>query len=153
MYNYYAVYNTYGQVVKFTYRAEIHTLIAGSDLSAEIITPELFQLHSHRPTYRVDGEYFFVPDAPTEDHIFDYEILEWIDERDIELIQLSVSQWIRRLRQPLLRDSDWTQIVDVDLSEAEILAWQVYRQALRDLPETYATETDRAAVIWPTPPS
>lgn len=58
---------------------------------------------------------------------------------------------LRRTRDRLLRDSDFTQIPDAPLSAEERAAWADYRQALRDLPELYGD--DPAAAVWPTPPN
>lgn len=41
---------------------------------------------------------------------------------------------MRRRRDQMLRDSDWTQLPDVPVSSA---AWATYRQELRDAPETW----------------
>lgn len=61
--------------------------------------------------------------------------------------------WIpfREQRDQLLRDSDWTQIEDYSLltTEQQTL-WAEYRQALRDLPETYP---DPADIVWPVAPN
>ena len=65
------------------------------------------------------------------------------------LLQLD---WIpfRKQRDQLLKDSDWTQIVDYDLvTDKEKALWAEYRQALRDLPETYPNSAD---IIWPSKP-
>lgn len=43
---------------------------------------------------------------------------------------------IRKQRDRLLAECDWTQIPDNQLSPAEREAWQKYRQALRDFPAT-----------------
>lgn len=51
---------------------------------------------------------------------------------------------IRRERNRLLSESDWTQVPD--RPEASRLAWQAYRQALRDLPETFSAALD---VVYP----
>jgi len=58
---------------------------------------------------------------------------------------------IRIKRDRLLRESDFTQIPDAPLSAEQRAAWQVYRQALRDLPENYAAAPSEA--VWPTPPA
>jgi len=42
---------------------------------------------------------------------------------------------MRRSRNDLLKDSDWTQLPDVPLSVQEKAEWAVYRQALRDVPQ------------------
>ncbi len=54
---------------------------------------------------------------------------------------------LRDERELQLRLTDWTQLPDV--SEATRLAWQPYRQALRDLTENF---TSLDEVIWPTKP-
>lgn len=61
-------------------------------------------------------------------------------------------QWeaIRRRRDTLLRDSDWTQTIDSPLADADRSTWATYRQALRDLP---ATTTDPTAIVWPVAPA
>lgn len=51
----------------------------------------------------------------------------------------------RATRDRLLTASDWTQLPDAPLTDAQRAAWAAYRQALRDLP---ATGDD-----WPAPPT
>jgi hypothetical protein len=57
---------------------------------------------------------------------------------------------LRQTRNGLLSESDWTQIPDAPLTEAQKTEWQTYRQQLRDLPSN--TEDPRN-VTWPTKPS
>lgn len=54
---------------------------------------------------------------------------------------------LRAERDARLTACDWTQLADVP--EETRLAWQPYRQALRDMPET----ADPFAPEWPTPPA
>ncbi len=56
----------------------------------------------------------------------------------------------RAERDRLLAASDWTQFADAPLTDDQREAWRIYRQALRDLPET---TTDLAAVVWPVAPA
>lgn len=53
---------------------------------------------------------------------------------------------LRAERTRRLADCDWTQVID---APADKLAWSIYRQALRDLPET---TTDPTAPVWPVAP-
>jgi hypothetical protein len=53
---------------------------------------------------------------------------------------------VRDKRNYLLTKSDYTQIPDFPSDKT---AWVTYRQALRDLPQTY---TNAADVIWPIAP-
>jgi len=57
---------------------------------------------------------------------------------------------IRQKRNMLLRASDWTQMADSPLSDADKAVWQTYRQALRDITETYTSLDD---VVWPEEPN
>ena len=58
---------------------------------------------------------------------------------------------LRVKRNILLTECDWTQIADSPLTNEQKAAYAVYRQALRDLPETYAS--DITSVVWPTKPA
>ncbi len=53
---------------------------------------------------------------------------------------------LRAKRDALLSGSDWTQLADAPVDAA---AWATYREALRDITETFATPD---AVVWPTKP-
>jgi len=57
---------------------------------------------------------------------------------------------MRRRRNRLLADSDYTQMPDAPFSASQKSAWRSYRQALRNLPDTIP---DPANIDWPTPPS
>jgi hypothetical protein len=56
---------------------------------------------------------------------------------------------IRAERNFLLSQSDWTQLADAPLSPEQKQAWTVYRQALRDVPSSFATPEE---FVWPTAP-
>ena len=60
---------------------------------------------------------------------------------------------LRKLRNNLLLISDWTQAADSPLSDSKKAEWATYRQALRDLPASYASETDLNNVDFPDIPS
>jgi hypothetical protein len=58
---------------------------------------------------------------------------------------------LRRRRNGLLTDCDWTQLPDAPLDDGTRARWQAYRQALRDLPEG-VTNGNLFAVVWPNMP-
>jgi hypothetical protein len=70
-----------------------------------------------------------------------------------KLDQTKLQQEIRTKRSFLLAKTDWTQVADAPISEQRKQDWRVYRQALRDLPQTYANIISIDEVQWPTPPS
>lgn len=58
-------------------------------------------------------------------------------------------QCVRERRNLLLKETDWTQFNDSPLSVEAKESWRLYRQALRDMPDT----CDPGNVVWPVPPS
>ena len=56
---------------------------------------------------------------------------------------------VRAERDRLLADCDWTQVADAPLTATEKEAWAVYRQALRDIPQT---QDDPDDIVWPERP-
>jgi len=58
----------------------------------------------------------------------------------------------RANRNVRLQKSDWTQFPDSPLSDTKKAEWTTYRQALRDIPETYSDATSLDDIIWPTKP-
>ena len=68
-----------------------------------------------------------------------------------EINSKNESQWanVRSTRNNLLKDSDWTALVDVDLSAEKKSEWAIYRQALRDI----TTQQNPFSITWPTAPN
>jgi hypothetical protein len=75
----------------------------------------------------------------------------WDGEWKLDVAKLQKE--IRTKRSFLLAKTDWTQVADAPISEQSKQDWRVYRQALRDLPQTYANIISIDEVQWPTPPS
>ena len=57
---------------------------------------------------------------------------------------------IRKDRDQLLAESDWTQTADTPLTTSKQTEWSTYRQDLRDIPQTYSADPD--TIVWPTKP-
>ena len=81
-------------------------------------------------------------------HGFDKPTREQIDTKVAELTIQEPWDYLRRERNRLLAETDWSQTPDVP--ESIRSAYLTYRQALRDLP---ANTTDPANVVWPTKPN
>ncbi|MCP5019728.1 MAG: hypothetical protein GY938_31245 [Ketobacter sp.] len=66
--------------------------------------------------------------------------------------QILLARWgvIRYQRDQLMQSTDWTQIPDASLSNEKKTEFTVYRQALRDIPQTYDNPDD---VVWPEKPT
>jgi hypothetical protein len=56
---------------------------------------------------------------------------------------------LRKHRNQMLSECDWTQVPDSPLDDATKALWATYRQALRDITNTY---TSLDTVVWPTKP-
>lgn len=65
----------------------------------------------------------------------------------------SCSVELRLIRNRLLAQCDWTQAADSPLSDSKKAEWATYRQALRDLPASHASENDLTNVDFPDIPS
>jgi hypothetical protein len=57
-------------------------------------------------------------------------------------------EYIKKRRDELLKETDWVGLKDVSLKNE--IAWLNYRQALRDLPQSFPTPE---SVVWPIKPS
>lgn len=57
---------------------------------------------------------------------------------------------IRKYRDYLMSQTDWTQLADAQLTAEQKQAYADYRQALRDIPQTYP---DPDNVVWPDKPA
>jgi hypothetical protein len=58
---------------------------------------------------------------------------EWADLTDYQIEEI-----VRMVRNRLLQECDWTQLPDSPLADTKRSEWTTYRQALRDITETYA---------------
>tara|TARA_R110000824_G_scaffold52313_2_gene145145 strand:+ start:2531 stop:2875 length:345 start_codon:yes stop_codon:yes gene_type:complete len=59
---------------------------------------------------------------------------------------------LRRDRNSLLAQSDWTALADSALTSEVSAQWNLYRQKLRDLPSGLNTPAKVKAAKWPTKP-
>lgn len=110
------------------------------------------------------GGVYYDPDAgpvPVNEHV--YEIPEGCTltppPSTRHYLDRATASWVERpwtapevkaKRQRLLSQSDWTQLRDVALDDATAAAWEVYRQALRDVT---SQEGYPENVVWPTAPN
>ena len=70
-----------------------------------------------------------------------------------EVLQALCMRRLKKVRNELLVESDWTQLNDVALTSTKKSEWSTYRQQLRDLPSNYTTETNYRNVVWPSAPN
>lgn len=64
----------------------------------------------------------------------------------------NVEKWtsIRKKRDKLMFEADWTQVSDCPLSTEKKAEFMAYRQILREIPQTYS---DPDNVVWPEKPT
>lgn len=84
---------------------------------------------------------------------FDYKTAEKAGV-PVEFLNDVVSdhQWkdIRSTRDNLIAETDWTQTGDAPIPDDKKAEFAAYRQALRDIPQTYSNPED---VVWPAKPT
>jgi hypothetical protein len=66
--------------------------------------------------------------------------------------QEKLDRWVRGPRDHRLYISDWSQLLDNELTDAERIKWTEYRHYLRKMPEIYTNITHPDEVVWPEPP-
>lgn len=73
-----------------------------------------------------------------------------VDKTQEDIDREIQAQWanIRATRDAKLKESDWTQLPDVPLTEEKKVEWVTYRQALRDV----TNQPDPFEIVWPTQP-
>jgi hypothetical protein len=74
---------------------------------------------------------------------------QWDAEVSVIETRLNAERWnpVRKKRNKLLSESDWTQARDVTLANNS--DWTTYRESLRSIPQDYATPDE---IVWPTQP-
>ncbi len=98
-------------------------------------------IESNINQYYHNGLLIDMPASPGIAYTFNFVSKQWEKNEAIQ-IPLVLSE-----RNKLLRDSDWTQLVDVPLNNK--FEWSVYRQQLRDITSQSGYPFN---VIWPTKP-
>lgn len=68
-----------------------------------------------------------------------------------DILQEEDTDWdiVRQKRNVLLAKTDWTMIAGATVDQR---VWSIYRQILRDIPQTFK-EAGPEKVVWPVPPS
>jgi hypothetical protein len=84
-----------------------------------------------------------------------YVSSHFVADDDAKDARLLAEEWtrIRRERDRLLTNSDWTQSSDTALASAKVTEWATYRTKLRTLPADQSAETTYADITWPPQPS
>ena len=76
------------------------------------------------------------------------QIWDEVDATQSEIDTKLEDRWevIRILRNELLLECDWTQLVDIPIETKEL--WQTYRQELRNI----TSQTNPFSIVWPVKP-
>lgn len=94
-----------------------------------------------------DGTFVKVEsEQPNEYAVYDSSTKTWSWDAALVLVD------IRRQRDSLLKTSDWTQLGDTTLTDAQKTAASEYRTKLRDVTNGLNNPVTADAVDWPTPP-
>lgn len=94
--------------------------------------------------YEVDNWRYIDPDKYIPFLEWDGELKE-VDANPPASSDDQLWELIRKTRNELLSQSDWTQLPDVQLSQDDIIIWREYRQSLRDI----TTQRDPNNIVWP----
>jgi len=96
------------------------------------------------------------PERPSRHHTWDWEAHAWQDVRTPERVAADAQDeldaaWaqVRSQRDLLLDATDWRVVHAMEIGEQLSSAWQIYRQALRDLTQ----QQDPNNITWPVAPA
>lgn len=109
-----------------------------------------YQLTSINAILRLEDNVWIPKDESNGDYL---AYLRWLEEGNTPLPDPDVQPytWEQALakRDKALHDSDWTMIPGCTVDQH---AWAVYRQILRDIPQTFK-DRDPLEIVWPEKPS
>ena len=151
-----------------TYPSEDFTIVECTD---EDVQARLVQLYDDQssspdtgPTYNIkyyaskrDSEIVDVEahkDEDGKDVATTYVQTHFIGDDTAKDARILADEWtnIRRERDKLLAESDWTQANDTPLASGKVTEWGTYRTSLRDLPSDQSSKTKYSDITWPTKP-
>lgn len=109
-----------------------------------------YQLTQDNTIFRLEDGAFIPSDLSNSDYVI---YLNWLEEGNTPLPDPDIQPytWEQALakRDKALHDSDWTMIPGCTVDQH---AWAVYRQVLRDIPQTFAG-CDPLEIVWPEKPT
>lgn len=143
-------YDDLGKVISIRggSRASCELSLVQNPQMTGLVTDEEVTLDSH---YVMAGRIHEMPPKPSNAHVFEYRTKLWV--YDPAPAHNETMFAVRVQRNSALTSSDWTQMPDTPLSTEQQVAWQNYRQQLRDLPSNYPDATSIDDITFPTPPS
>jgi hypothetical protein len=92
---------------------------------------------------------FVLIDSTQEQQILDSKMNNVRNAAEANFISNITPSQARSRRDNLLSSCDWTQLPKTRLTAEQVDAWDVYRQALRDITNQPNFPKD---IVWPTPP-
>lgn len=114
------------------------------------LTREQWDEAGYNEAFPIDREPFTTYETQWikgDDLIYREEVISTAE--DVQARQAHESIQLRNERDRRLTATDWTQLKDTGLDDADLVLWQSYRQALRDVPQQDGFPD---AVIWPEEP-
>lgn len=132
----FVIYETSGKIIRTGYCQDIDFELQVGE--SENITEGTADATTQ---YIDNGVVTDMPERPVGYYKFDYTQKAWVQDYD----KADAEQRIKRSR--LLKESDWTQLPDVPLTNKT--GWANYRQQLRDIPEQSGYPYN---INWPMPP-
>ena len=147
-----------------TYPSEDFTIVECTDEDVQARLVQLNDYQSSSPdtgtTYNIkyyvskrDAEELLDIDGKSYDPK-QYVSSHFVGDDSAKDARILADEWtdIRRERDKLLTESDWTQANDTPLTDANVAKWKTYRTSLRDLPSDQSSKTKYSDITWPTKP-
>ena len=100
----------------------------------------------HEEFYRKEGAWVHRGARPNKYFEWNIEAEEWALDSE------RLFQELRVERNNRLYNCDWTQIPDAPINSEQVGLWKLYRQSLRDFPDSCTNINSLEGLVWPTPP-
>ena len=131
---------------------QLSDYINHSRMPEEVLVYNIKYYVSKRDSEIVDVEAH--KDEDGKDVATTYVQTHFIGDDTAKDARILADEWtnIRRERDRLLAESDWTQANDTPLASGKVTEWGTYRTSLRDLPSDQSNKTKYSDITWPTKP-
>lgn len=141
-----------GQIVSVSYpQAETPIEGVSGDMRVVYLSEDNLPKNFKEPKFFItnfwwDNGFVEIGKKPNQYATWDISSSKWVWDSSLLLGD------VRKVRNLKLRQSDWTRMDDNGLDDDDREIWAIYRQELRDLPESLDNIESLDDIVWPTKP-
>lgn len=135
----FATFDEVGRCITSGYCVDGQEIIQGGEKFKALATDHLISVSEW---FLHGGTLKRLPEKPSINHVFDYELVKWV------LDESQAWSAVRLQRDRLLAATDWRIARATELGQPLETSWKEYRQELRDI----SKQPDPSNIHWPQAP-